>query len=188
MAKTFVPQADTYRRRLRETALDNHGYITTRMADDLGVPTIELRKLSARGGLTNIAYGLYRFDDIPHDHWGSYLEAVLRVGPDAYLTGDAVLEMHNLAFVNPARLRVATPHRVRSKLPVHIELVHAALPPSDLTNYEGVPSATVARALLDCRGTVMTERLLEAADDAEHEGLLRRKEAAHVRDAIGAAR
>lgn len=184
MTKIVLAMADTYRRRLREAALDQHGYVTTRLAEELGVPAIELRKLSARGGLTNVAYGLYRVDDIAQDHWGPYLEAVLRVGPDAYLTGDAVLAMHNLGLVNPARLRVGTPHRVRAMLPPHIEVVHAALAPSDLTTYEGVPSATVARALLDCRGTVMTDRLLEAADAAEREGLLRRKEAARVREAI----
>lgn len=94
---------------MRETALDHHGYVTIRLADGLGAPTIELRKLSSRVGLTNVAYGLYRFDDIPHDHWGSSLEEVLRGGPDAHLTGNAVLEMRNLAFVNPARLRVGTP-------------------------------------------------------------------------------
>jgi predicted transcriptional regulator of viral defense system len=184
MTKTVVAMADTYRRRLREAALDQHGYITTHLAEELGVPTIELRKLSARGGLTNIAYGLYRVDDIPQDQWGPYLEAVLRVGPDAYLIGDAVLAMHNLGLVNPARLRVGTPHRVRAKLPAHIEVVHAALAPCDLTTYEGVPSATVARALLDCRGTVRADRLVEAVDVAEREGLMRRKEAAAVRAVI----
>ena len=42
--------ADTYRRRLRDRALDQYGYVTTRDAADVGVPAVELRKIAQRGG------------------------------------------------------------------------------------------------------------------------------------------
>jgi hypothetical protein len=44
--------ADTYRRRLRERALDQYGYVTTGDATDLGVPPVELRKLAGRTAST----------------------------------------------------------------------------------------------------------------------------------------
>ena len=184
MTRTMLAPAETYRRRLRESALDNYGYVTTRTAKQLGVPSGEMAKLSARGGLTNVAYGLYRFDDIPPTRLDQYLEAVLRVGPGAHLTGDAVLALHDLGLVNPRRLRVGTPRRTRPRLPDFIEVVHEDLPTSDITTYEGIPSATVGRALRDSRGIVMRDRLVDAAETAAREGLLGRREAAEVLDVV----
>ncbi len=168
--------ADTYRRRLRDRALDQYGYVTTRDAAELGVPATELRKIAGRGGVEHVAYGLYRFDDIPRDGHDQFMEAVLRVGPKAYLTHDAVLALHDLGLVNPRRIRVGTPRRARPRLPGSIEIVRRRLPAADLTVYEGIPSATVARALLDCRELVMRERLIDATRDATRRGLLRRRE------------
>lgn len=179
-----MPLADTYRRRLYEAALDQYGYVTTRNAEELGVPAVELRKLAARGGISHVAYGLYRLDDVPPTGRDQLMEAVLRVGPDAYLTHDAVLDLHGLGLVNPRRMRVGTPHRVRTHVPRHIEVIRRTLDPDELTVYEGIPSATVARALLDCRGLVMDERLVEAARTAARLGLLRRSEAAPVLAAL----
>lgn len=172
--------AETNRRRLFERALDQYGYVTTRDAAELGVPAVELRKIAHRGGVEHLAYGLYRFDDVPASGRDQFMEAVLRVGADAYLTHDAVLALHELALVNPKRIRVGTPRRARPRVPAYIEIVHRQLDPTDLTVYEGIPSATVARALLDCRGIVMGERLMAAARDAQRRGLLTRRGAPRI--------
>lgn len=172
--------ADTNRRRLRERALDQYGYVTTRDAGELGIPVVELRKVAHRGGVEHIAYGLYRFDDIPRTDRDQYMEAVLRVGTDAYLTHDAVLALHDLGLVNPRRIRVGAPKRTRPQLPPYIEVIQRRLPTVDLTVYEGIPAATVARALLDCRGLVMQDRLVEAGQEAARRGLLRRTEADRI--------
>jgi predicted transcriptional regulator of viral defense system len=179
--------ADTYRRRLYNRALDRYGYVTTHDAESVGVPPVELRKIAARGGLEHVAYGVYRFDDIPRTARDQYMEAVLRVGPDAYLTQDAVLALHDLGLVNPRHIRVGAPRRARGQLPDHIEVIQERLDPADLTAYEGIPSATVARALLDCGGVVMGERLVDAAREAARRGLLRKREAARVLAALGVA-
>jgi predicted transcriptional regulator of viral defense system len=182
-----VALADTYRRRLRDRALDHYGYVTTRDAEDLEVPVVELRKVAHRGGIEHVAYGLYRFDDIPRTGRDQFMEAVLRVGPEAYLTHDAVLALHDLGLVNPRRIRVGTPKRARARLPSSIEVIHRDLEPRYLTVYEGIPSATVARALLDCRGLVMHERLVEAAREAARVGLLRKSEAGPLLAELGSA-
>jgi predicted transcriptional regulator of viral defense system len=172
--------ADTYRRRLRERALDQYGYVTTRDAADLGVPVVELRKISHWGGIEHINYGLYRFEDVPRTGHDQFLEAVLLVGPGAYLTHDAVLALLDLGLVNPRRTRVGTPKRVRKRLPEHIEVLQRHLEPNEITLYEGIPSTTLFRALLDCRGLVMADRLAEAARQAASAGLLRREEVGPV--------
>ncbi len=120
--------ADTHRRALRDLSLDQYGYITPTDAEALGVPAIELRKIAQRGGLDHVAYGLYRFADIPITEFDTFMDAVLRIGPDAHLTHDAVLALHGLALVNPRRIRVGSPHRVRRTLPDSIEVIREQRP------------------------------------------------------------
>ncbi|SRR6266851_3947760 len=179
--------ADTYRRTLYDRALDQYGYVTTRDAIDLGVPGVELRKIAQRGGVAHLAYGLYRLDDVPRTGRDQFMEAVLRVGPQAYLTHDAVLALHDLGLVNPRRIRVGTPRRARPRLPEYVEVIQRRLDPQELTVYEGIASATVARALLDCRDLAMGERLVDAARQAARRGLLRKSEADRVLTELGVA-
>jgi len=167
----------THRRRLRERALDQYGYVTTRDADELGVPAVELRKLHQRGGLERIGHGLYRFEDIPPTANDEFMEAVLRVGEGAVLAGDAVLALHDLGRAHPRRLRVATPRRVRRQLPSFITVEQREVPRGEQTIYEGIPAMTVAEAIRDCRGRLMPERLVEATVEAAHVGLIRTAEA-----------
>ena len=75
--------------------------------------------------------------------------------------------------------------RARPRVPDFVEVVRQQIDPADLTVYEGVPSATVARALIDCRGTIMRDRLLDAVTSAKRTGLLRTREVQWVLDAIG---
>jgi predicted transcriptional regulator of viral defense system len=176
--------ADTHRRALRDLALDQYGYVTPANAEAVGVPAIELRKIAQRGGLDHVGYGLYRFADIPITEFDTFMEAVLRSGPDAHLTHDAVLALHGLALVNPRRIRVGSPHRVRRTLPDSIEVIREQIEPDDLTSYEGIPSTTVRRALLDSRDIVMIDRLVEATEEAGRRGLVPRDRLAALLDEI----
>lgn len=176
----------TYRRRLREVAAERYGYVTTSDAGLMGIPAVELRKLAKRGGIEHVAHGLYRFEDVPPTGRDQFMEAVLRAGPGAYLTGDAVLAFHDLGDVNPRRVRVGVGKRPRRALPEFVEIADWSVGERERTLYEGVPSATVARALLDCRGTVMGDRLRDAAAQAVARGLVGRRQAVDVLDALQA--
>jgi predicted transcriptional regulator of viral defense system len=99
-----------------------------------------------------------------------------------------VLAFHDLALVNPRRIRVGTTRRVRRVLPGHIEVVRDDLPASDRTVYDGLPSATVERALRDCIGTVMVDGLADAAGRALDEGLIRHRDHVRLIEDIGSAR
>lgn len=178
--------ATTNRRRLREAA--NGGYVTPAIAEEVGVPPIEMRKLAVRGGLEHVARGVYRFPDLVDDERAPFYEAVLSVGPDAYLTRDSVLAFDDLALVNLRRIRVGTTRRVRRSLRDHIEVIRDDLPASDRTVDDGLPSATVERALRDCIGRIMSDRLLDAVDAARDKGLPRSRDRAHLIEEIGSAR
>jgi predicted transcriptional regulator of viral defense system len=177
----------TNRRRLHERALEQYGYITMRNARELGIPKNAVDAITHRGGLTRVARGVYRFDDVPVTGRDAYMEAVLAAGRGAFLMADAVLSLHDLAQVNPSRIRVGTTRRVRVTAPPSVEIVPLVrVPLEDLTVYEAIPCTTVARALIDCMGIVMRERLLESAREAADRGLLRRSEVGRVLEALGA--
>jgi hypothetical protein len=171
-----------FREQVYELALDAHGLVTTSAAAAVGVPAVELRKLAQRGALTQLTYGVYRFDAIPSDRFTEYAEAVLRVGEDAFLTHDAVLALHELALVNPRAIKVGTTRRVRRSLPDWVELVRRTDDVA-ITEYEGIRATTVATALLDCVGTVPRDRLHGALEEARRRGLVRRRDVAALTEA-----
>lgn len=172
-----------YRMIVREIALDHYGYVTTREATAAGVPAIELPKLAARGGLENVAYGLYRVPDVTPTAYDQFAEALLRVGEGAYLHGESVLALLGLADVNPRRIKVAVRRRARPTLPPFIELTHVK---GDVrtTFYEGLASQSVADAVLECRGHIETKHLLDAVKQARKEGLLTTTEWQRVRKGL----
>jgi len=171
----------TYRQRAWDIAVGQHGYITTRDARENGIPVIELVKLAARGRLQHVARGIYRFDELPPTKFDPFYEAVLRVGHDAVLTGDAVLALHDLALVNPRAIRVAAPCRLRRELPAWVKVEQTVVPANEITMFEGIPTTTVARAMRDARKYVMTERLLAAIPTAVDEGLMGDVEARKIK-------
>jgi len=48
------------------------------------VPPSNCGSWRREGGLEHVAYGLYRFDDVRPTRRDNFMEAVLRVGRDAY--------------------------------------------------------------------------------------------------------
>lgn len=159
--------------------MDNYGYITTQDALELSIPAGELAKLAHRkkGALRNISYGLYRDESIPEDPRGydQLAEAVLRVGKGAYIHGESVLAMHQLALVNPRYIHVASPRPARPSLPSYIKLSKAKFG-LKITEYEGIPAQTVADAIIECRRRIEPNRLKEAAQEARQQGLITSKE------------
>jgi predicted transcriptional regulator of viral defense system len=172
-----------YRDIVREIALDHYGYVTTKDATEAGVPAIELPKLAARGGLENVAYGLYRVPDIPPTRYDQFAEALLRAGDGAFLLAESVLALYGLADVNPRRIKVGVRRRARPKLPPFVDLTFVKADVAT-TLYEGLSSQTVADAILECRGRIETERLMDAAKQGRKDGLLTTNEWQRVRNGL----
>lgn len=174
-------------RQLYDIALDHHGFVTTTAAKAAGVDGAYLRQMTQRGTLEQVAYGLYRVPEVPLTEQAPYMEAVLWTGADAALSHDAVLALHGLASANPSVIRVVTPRRVRRRQrpPVPLRIIKRMIPAHQLTRYFAIPSTTVARALMDCRDLIMRSRLVEAAEQARREGLLRDAELDAVFDVLG---
>ena len=165
----------TYRAALREIGYQNHGYVAVADAMEAGVPRVELRKIAARAGLEHVAYGLYRIPDIPTSPEDQFAEAALRAGDGAFLRADSVLALLGLADVNPRKIKVGVPKRVRRDTPEWMEITRAP-DTAKVTHYNGIPIQRAGDAILECRGLVPGDRLRAAAARARAEGWLTTKE------------
>ena len=154
-----------------DIAADGYGIVTASQAREAGATTGEMSRWCADGRLLRRGHGVYKLARWVPTSYDAYAEAVALVGDGAYLHGQSVLAMHRLALVDLRAIEVATPKRVRRKLPSWVELVTA--PKGErATSYEGIPSQRVADAIESCTGSVMPARLLEAAKQARGEGLV----------------
>ena len=179
----------TYRSELQACAVEHHGYVTMDDTVRLGIPDDVLERLVERGELVSVGEALFRLDGVPRSQRRRLAEAVLRVGPDAYLSHDAVLSLHELTDHDPQRVRVSTPRPVPAiptQWPGDLEVFHRDVPAEDLTTYRGIRSTTVARALLDCALLLTRRELTDAADAAVERGLLLRRERHAVLAALDA--
>jgi len=158
-----------------EIAADNYGLISSSEAKLIGVSDKEISRLARDGRLIRIGHGLYRIKHYSPSPNDPYAEAVALAGVDAYLFGESVISMHGLAPTNPANITVATPHRIRKKMPSSIRVIrrkHVESP----TEYEGIPSQSIVEAIRAARQTIMASRLEEATRNARREGLITKSE------------
>ena len=162
-----------------ELAADNYGLITSAEAKNLGVAKSELNRWVGMGRLLKRGQGVYKLVRYVPTEYDRYAEAVALVGDGSFLIGEAVLAMHGLALANPRRISVGTTKRVRRELPEWVQPVTVS--GKTVTSYEGIPSQSLAEAILECRGMVMGERLKSAVEDARREGLITKDEFEHLR-------
>ena len=167
-----------------EIAVDKHYLFTTIDAAMLGIPGIELVKLAHRNRLKGLGNGVYRLVRYVPSESDPYALAVARVGKDAFLWGESVIALLGLAPTNPNRIYVATPHRIRRKLPNEIELIRV---PDDekTTFYEGIPCQRAISALYACRHTIMPKRLKQALKRGRAEGYITAQEERWLKEEFG---
>lgn len=165
----------THYEMLYDIAADNYGIVTAREAKAEGISDKEMSAITSRGRMRRLGYGVYKIVDyIPVEN-DCYAEAVTLVGEGAYLFGESVLGMLKLAPVNPTRILVGSPRRVRKTLPKHIRIIRPSreIAPTD---YEGIASESVADAIRSSQGHLMDDRLRAAAAEARRQGYLDHEE------------
>ena len=166
----------SYYENIYEYASDNYGLITSKEALNIGIPNIELVKLSERGRLTRVGHGVYRIKHYIPTPLDRYAEAAAIAGRGAFIYGESVLAMHGLALVNPSVIYVAITGRLRKSLPEYIA-IKSVETGNEITEYENIPSQSVFDAIITCLPTIMRDRLSEAAAEAEKLGLISREQA-----------
>lgn len=166
-----------------EIAADEYGIVTAAQAREAGVTTGEMSRWCSEGKLIRRGFGVYKIARWVPTPYDAFAEAVALAGNGAFLWGESVLAMHGLALVDPRSVTVATPKRVRRQLPSWIRLVPAPRGETGAV-YEGIPSQRVADAIRSCVGTIMSDRLAEAADRARSEGLVTAEEYERLKEDV----
>ena len=156
---------------IAELAIDNYGIVTASEAVKLGVALKDVHEWVHNGRLEKAGRGVFRLRNYPYSEYCHYAEAVALVGDGAWIYGDSVLAMHNLALVNPLCTYVATVKRVRRTLPEWIEVVKKS-GTEDKDDFNGIPCQNLASVLIEARGRLMLERLHQAIAEARGRGLL----------------
>lgn len=168
-----------YRQDLWEIAASRNGVVTVTEAEEAGVPTVEMRKLAARGALHAYGQGVYTHRDVPTNSFTEPTIAVALAGDGAFLHRESVLDLLGVGQFNPPKVRVGTRRRVRRALPKWMELENRLdVPDEDLTRYEGIPATTVRRALEDMRDRMPPDRWGAVVDEALRRDLIGEQDAA----------
>jgi predicted transcriptional regulator of viral defense system len=132
------------------------GLVTTRQAAAIGVPRMQLSRMSAAGVLERIAQGVYRMAGVPEQEHEEILAAWLSVS-DGGRTGDtsrvivggaAAARLHGLGDLWVDAIDLVCERRRTSRNP-RVRMRTMPLPAEDVTLVEGVPVMTPMRTLAD---------------------------------------
>lgn len=166
----------TIRDRVLERAVEQHGYVTTRDARELGIDPTQLRLMAARGRLERVARGVYRVSVLPRTEHDELAEAVAWTLGRGVVSHESALVLHGLSDVNPSRIQLTVPrdNHPRGAGGDLYRLHRRALPAADVTEKDDLPVTTVVRTIRDCldAGTD-PDQLRRALDQATAEGIVR---------------
>lgn len=184
----------TLRDELWEVAVDQYGYVTAADARQLGAAVVELGKLAARGKLTRVAYGLYRFPEWPAGIRDHLMEAVLWTrDPEAALSHDTALDVYELSDINPGRIHITVSHKSkplrRRQNPAAYVVHYEDLAPSQRGYWEQIPTVTVPTAIDQCIASgVRPDLIRQAITEARGQGLIDPETATRQRSALAGGR
>ena len=146
----------TYLERLREIALDQHGFVTTAQAVADGVAKTELPRLASRGRVERVGQGIYRIPQVPATPYDNWAMAVLWTGaPETCLSHETALAAWGVSDVNPDRihLTIGKGRRLRRSGGERYVLHRRDLAPESRTSWEGIPITDLPTTIEDCIAT-----------------------------------
>jgi predicted transcriptional regulator of viral defense system len=164
---------------LYEIAEDNYGFLTVDDARRAGIRPQRLAEMAHRGSLRREGLGLYRLDPFPAHELDSYRKATLwPYGVEGVLSHETALDLYELGDVNPAKIHITVPKRYRLRRrepPPSYSFHHEDLDTRDITQHEGLPIVSPAKAIHQCHEAHLRRDLLrQALEYARQRGLLDR--------------
>jgi predicted transcriptional regulator of viral defense system len=178
-----MPVIERIQDRLWEVALDQHGYVTSNDAHDLGINVVELGKLSFRGQIERVGYGIYRFGKLPVSPFDAYILAVLWAGGRGVLSHATAIELYEFADINPDRIHVTVPigYRPRRQGGGLYIVHHQDLNESQVRRHEGIrivrPNVAIEQ-IID--GNVPSHLARQAIDTARARGQITEADRRHL--------
>jgi predicted transcriptional regulator of viral defense system len=139
--------------KLREIAMDQHGFVTYKQAINAGVPQPGISMLASRGRLERVAFGVYRVPQVPATPYDQFMKAVLWTGaPEACLSHDTALYAYGVSDINPTAIHmtVAKRRRIARSGGQGYVVHHQDLEQNQVTWWEEIPIVTLPTAIEQC--------------------------------------
>jgi len=152
--------------KLREVALDQHGFVTYQQALDQGVTPQSLTMLVKRGRLEREAHGVYRVPQVPVSSCYQLMKAVLWTGaPEACLSHETALDAYGVSDINPTMIyiTVAKNRRIARKGGEGYVIYHQDLESKQKSWWEEIPIVTLVVAIEQCAKNKVPTYLLRQA-------------------------
>jgi predicted transcriptional regulator of viral defense system/very-short-patch-repair endonuclease len=168
-----VPSDDTPPEvRLARIAARQHGLVTLRQLEAIGIRGTSVKRRVAIGRLVRIYRGVYAVGHVQRTREAHWIAAVMACGPGSFLSHLDAAALWGIYKSKGTTIHVTT--RARSTRRVPGIKVHRArkLDPTDVTTKDAIPVTTVARTLIDLTDLLPTDRILRAMREAEYLKLL----------------
>ena len=174
------PQGRTVDQLIAGLAARQHGVVTRRQLRTAGVTPGQVRHRLKRGALLGVHPGVYRVGHEAPDLLASYLAAVYACGAGAVLGGRAAT--HNFAVARGASPSPEVNTRTERMIPGVITHRCRRLDGRDTRRWNGIPTVTVPRALVEVAAILAIADLARACHEA---GVRYRTTPRQVEDALG---
>ena len=172
---------------LYEVAAAQGGYFTAAQAREAGYAYSQQHYHSSRGNWLRIDHGLFRLRDFPPGEREDLIRWSLwsrdqKGSPQAAVSHDTALTVHDLSDVMPERVHLTVPRGFRKRVPAGCVLHFASLAKEDVESRPGYSVTTPLRTLIDVAGSALSQEHLDAAvKEALERGLVRRSVLGSVR-------
>ena len=172
---------------LYQIAASQGGYFTAAQARAAGYTYRQQHYHWSRGNWLRIDRGLFRLRDFPPGEredlirWSLWSRDQKGV-PQAVVSHDTALTVHDLSDVMPERVHLTVPRGFRKRVPVGYVLHFASLAEEEIEPRPGYSVTTPLRTLIDVAGSALSQEHLDAAvKEALERGLVRRSVLGSVR-------
>lgn len=171
----------TYRA-LLEIAATQGGYFTARQALRVGYGYPEQHYHVVHDNWSREARGVYRLREYPASPQGDLIVLTLRSAdragvPQAVVSHETALALHELGDANPARIHLTVPRGFRTRLLEGVILHRGHLTAEDWQDWGGYRVTTPLRTLLDSAASEISWPWLEGAvRDALRKGVVHRQQ------------
>lgn len=173
---------------LRELAVRQNGLLTRQQALNQHLTAGAVDNLVARGRLERVAHGIYRYPHLPGVLDEAFQIALLRTGdPNAALSHETALQLHEISDVNPACYHVTIGARRRLRRSDSYRYVVHVQPLTErqVTWWHQMRIVTPATAIEQCiHDGTPTYLIRQALERGRRNGMVRAADAARLRLAL----
>jgi predicted transcriptional regulator of viral defense system len=167
-----VPPNDTPpEARLARIAGRQHGRVTLRQLEAIGIRGTSVKRRVASGRLVRVYPGVYAVGHVQQTREGCWIAAVMACGRGAVLSHLDAAALWGIYENRRRTIHVTTTRSARTLPGIKVHRARK-LDPADVTVKDGIPVTTVARTLIDLTDLLPSDRILRAMREAEYLKLL----------------